>query len=144
MCELIEKYYLPHKTGRKRMPVIYNAIGKRDLFLWHKRIYYVGRLNCFQKANWFAKKQFFCIASNSTRNSLIFLFYPIHELYRVEHTFTAVKRKNLRRFKLSKRLTRKYAKLLSIILRPKVTPVYVTSCESCKQASNNDSISIPG
>ena len=24
------------------------------------------------------------------------------------------------------------------------TPVYVTSCESCKQASNNDSILIPG
>ena len=50
----------------------------------------------------------------------------------------------LRHFKLSKRLTQKYAKLLSIILRPKVTPVYVTSCESCKQASNNDSILIPG
>ena len=40
------------------------------------------------------KKQFFCIAPNSTRNSLIVLFYPIHELYRVERTFTAVKRKN--------------------------------------------------
>ena len=53
----------------------------------------------------------------------------------------------LRRFKLSKRLTPKFAKLLSIILRQKVTPVYdvyVTSCESCKQASNNDSILIPG
>ena len=78
MRGLIEQYYLPHKNVRKRMPVIHNAIGKRDLFSWHKRIYYVGSHNCFQKANWFAKNSFFCIASNSTRNSLIVLFYPIH------------------------------------------------------------------
>ena len=58
MRGLIEQYYLPHKNGRKRMPVIHNAIGKRDLFSWHKRIYYVGSHNCFQKANWFAKNSF--------------------------------------------------------------------------------------
>ena len=78
MRELIEQYYLPRKTGRKRMPVIYNAVGKRDLFFvaqtdilrWTSQLLSEGEL--------VRKKQFFCIASNSTRNSLIVLFYPIH------------------------------------------------------------------
>ena len=43
------------KEIRKRMPVTYNAIGKRNLFSWYKRI---GRHSRFQKANWFAKNSF--------------------------------------------------------------------------------------
>ena len=58
------------------MPVVYNVVGKRDLFSWHKRIYYVGCHN--SEGELVCKKQFFCIASNCTRNSLIVLFYPIH------------------------------------------------------------------
>ena len=71
-------------------------MAQTDILRWTSQLHSEGEL--------VRKKQFFCIASNNTRNSLIVLFYPIHEL------------------------TRKYAKLQSIILRPKVTLVYATSC----------------
>ena len=90
------------------------------------------------------KKHFFCIASNSTRNSLIVLYTNCTVLNAPSQRsnakiYLSSGSASLQTFK---RLTRKYAKLLSIILRPKVQ--VVTSCESCKQASNNDSILIPG
>ena len=123
----------------------------KGIYFRGMNIYYVGSHNCFQKVNWFAKKQFFCIASNSTRNSLIDRFILSNTLtvpccthFHSSQTQKSTSPLLLRRFKLSKRLTRKFVKLLSIILRPKITPLHVTSCESCKQASNNDSVLIPG
>ena len=132
MRELIEQYYLPHKTGRKRMPVIYNAVGKRDLFSWHKRIYYVGRHNCIQKANWFAKNSFLYSFKEYQKFTDRFILSNTLTVPCGTHLHSGQTQKStsppvLRRFKLSKRLTRKYAKLQSIILRPKVTLMYATS-----------------